>query len=249
MKNRSQVFVSDSGISIHSKIKKIDWSYVTKELHEKGFVTVPKFISVSECKSCIQLYDQSRLYRKTVTMERFRFGLGEYKYFDDPLPDWIQILRENIYPYLSPIANSWMNLLSIGKKFPDQCSELRKICHDNEQTKPTCLILKYGTGGFNTLHQDLYGEVYFPIQAAIFLNQPDQDYCGGEFVITQSIPRAQSKAIVLKPEQGDMIFFATNFRPAKGKKGYYRAHMKHGVSEIHRGERHTLGIIFHDAKS
>ncbi|MBM9579467.1 2OG-Fe(II) oxygenase [Leptospira sp. 201903070] len=247
MKNLSQVSASAPAISIHSKIEKIDWPYVTKELNEKGFALVPKFLSVSESKSCIQLYDQNSLYRKTVVMERFRFGLGEYKYFAYPLPGFIQILRENIYPYLAPIANSWMNVLSIEKKFPDQFLELKKICHDNEQTKPTSLILKYGTGGFNSLHQDLYGEIFFPIQAAIFLNRPNRDYYGGEFVITQSIPRTQPKAIVLNPEQGDMIFFATNFRPIQGTKGYYRAQMKHGVSEIHSGERHTLGIIFHDA--
>ncbi|AOP36159.1 prolyl 4-hydroxylase subunit alpha [Leptospira tipperaryensis] len=249
MKNKAHVLKSLPGVGIHSKIERVDWSNVAQKLNEKGFAVVSKFISASDCKSLIRLYDQSELYRKTVIMERYRFGLGEYKYFDYPLPDSIQTLRENIYSYLAPIANSWMDLLQIEKKFPEKFSELQKLCRENKQTKPTALILKYGVGGFNTLHQDLYGEVYFPIQAAIFLNQPDQDYEGGEFVMTQTVPRAQSKAIVLKPKQGDMIFFTTNFRPMLGSKGYYRVQMKHGVSEIDSGERYTLGIIFHDATS
>ena len=180
-------------------------------------------------------------------MERHRFGLGEYKYFDYPLPDIIQTIRENIYPQLVPIANQWMEMLKIDKQFPDTFQELQAECHSNQQSKPTALLLKYGKGGFNTLHQDLYGEVYFPIQTAFLLNEPDIDFTGGEFVLTQQVPRAQSKAIILTPGIGDMIIFTTNFRPAKGKKGYYRINMKHGVSEVHSGERHTAGVIFHDA--
>ncbi|RHX88967.1 2OG-Fe(II) oxygenase [Leptospira stimsonii] len=247
MKKNSVVRKSNSKIRIHSKIKKIDWFRVTLELDKNGFAVVPRLLSVSDCKSLIKLYEDSSLYRKTVTMERYRFGSGEYKYFDYPLPDFVQSLRETIYPFLAPIANSWMNELGIETRYPKNISGLQKFCHSNDQTKPTALILKYVKGGFNTLHQDLYGEVYFPFQAALFLNEPDQDYEGGDFVMTQSIPRSQSKAIVLKPKQGDMILFTTNFRPIQGKKGYYRAVMKHGVSEVYSGERHTLGIIFHDA--
>jgi hypothetical protein len=182
-------------------------------------------------------------------MERYRFGLGEYKYFNYPLPTIIQTLRETIYPKLSPIANLWMKVLNIDKLFPETFEELQSLCHQNNQRKPTPLILKYGKGGFNTLHQDLYGEVYFPIQTVLFLNEPDEDYTGGEFVLTQQTPRAQSKAIVLKPKKGDMLVFTTNFRPIKGARGYYRVNMKHGVSEVISGERHTLGIIFHEATS
>lgn len=182
-------------------------------------------------------------------MERYRFGLGEYKYYNYPLPDLIQKIRETIYPKLAPIANSWMKVLKIPTIFPDTHQELQELCHTNGQLKPTVLILKYGKGGYNTLHQDLYGDIFFPIQVVLFLNEPDVDYTGGEFVLTQQIPRAQSKAIVLKPKKGDMLIFTTNFRPEKGNKGYYRVNMKHGVSEIHKGERHTLGIIFHDAIS
>ncbi len=150
---------------------------------------------------------------------------------------------------LAPIANLWMKVLNIETRFPDTHKELLEQCHHNHQLKPTPLILRYGKGGFNTLHQDLYGEVYFPLQAVLMLNDPELDFEGGEFVMTQQSPRAQSQAIVLNPKQGDMLIFTTNFRPIKGSKGYYRVNMKHGVSELHKGNRHTLGIIFHDAVS
>ena len=178
-----------------------------------------------------------------------RFGLGEYKYFNYPLPDIIQQIRTNVYPYLAPIANAWFKALNIDTQFPLAHAELLQKCHDNGQQKATILILKYGKGGFNTLHQDLYGDIYFPIQAVLFLNEPDKDFTGGEFVLTQQIPRAQSKVIVLKPKKGDMLIFTTNFKPEKGIKGYYRVNMKHGVSGVTSGERYTLGIIFHDAIS
>lgn len=173
--------------------------------------------------------------------------MGEYKYFDYPLPDIIQNIRTNIYPYLAPIANTWFKALQIDKQFPLVHKELLSECHANEQKKATALILKYGKGGFNTLHQDLYGDVYFPIQVVLMLTQPEEDFTGGEFVLTQQIPRAQSKAIVLKPNKGDLLIFTTNFKPEKGTKGYYRVNMKHGVSEVKNGNRYTLGIIFHDA--
>jgi hypothetical protein len=182
-------------------------------------------------------------------MERYRFGSGEYKYYKYPLPPIITDLRENVYPQISPVANKWMAELGIDKQFPATHQEMKELCHAAGQTKPTTLILKYGEGGFNTLHQDLYGEVYFPIQMVFMLDQINEDYTGGEFVITEQIPRAQSKANVLTPGMGDMILFTTNFRPVKGSKGYYRVNMKHGVSPLHSGQRHSLGIIFHDALS
>lgn len=235
--------------SIIEKIDGIDWQQLAIDMHEKGYVVVPEFLSVEQCQSLIDQYDNPIGYRKTVVMERYRFGLGEYKYFDYPLPELIQNIRENLYPKLAPIANLWMKVLKIGKRFPDEFQGLQTDCHANGQLKPTPLILKYGKGGFNTLHQDLYGEIYFPLQTVFMLNEPDVDFEGGEFVLTQQVPRAQSKAIVLKPGKGDMIIFTTNFRPVKGAKGYYRANMRHGVSEVHRGERHTAGVIFHDATS
>ncbi|WP_298425086.1 2OG-Fe(II) oxygenase [uncultured Kordia sp.] len=230
-----------------TKLETTDWQLVSESMNEKGFAIIPKILSAKQCKELIHEYNNEKLYRKTVVMERYRFGLGEYKYFNYPLPKIIQTIRETIYPKLSPIANLWMKVLNINKTFPKTLKELQSLCHQNKQLKPTPLILKYGKGGFNTLHQDLYGDVYFPIQTVLFLTEPDTDFTGGEFVLTQHTPRAQSKAIVLKPKKGDMLIFTTNFRPIKGTRGYYRANMKHGVSEVISGERYTLGIIFHDA--
>lgn len=235
--------------NIQSKLMDIDWTAVKEEMNEKGFAMLSEILSAEQSEELIKNYESTSIYRKTITMERYRFGLGEYKYFNYPLPGLIQTIRENVYPYLSPIANEWMKVLKIDRQFPDTFTELQKLCHINNQTKPTVLILKYGKGGHNTLHQDLYGDIFFPIQLVLFLNEPGEDYTGGEFVLTQQIPRAQSKAIVLTPRKGDMLLFTTNFRPVKGGKGYYRVNMKHGVSEIREGQRHTLGIIFHDAQS
>lgn len=235
--------------TINNKLSVIDWQIITEVMNEKGFTIVPNLISNEQCNELIDNYENTNAYRKTVVMERYRFGLGEYKYFNYPLPSLIQTIRENVYPKLAPIANSWMKVLNIETRFPDTFEDLQNLCHNNNQLKATVLILKYGKGGHNTLHQDLYGDIYFPIQTVLFLNEPGVDFSGGEFVLTQQTPRAQSKAIVLKPKKGDMLIFTTNFRPVKGNKGYYRVNMKHGVSEVHSGERHTLGIIFHDALS
>jgi uncharacterized protein len=234
-------------LEIISKLEKVDWSVFTETMHEKGYAIIPNILTDLECEELKNAYENPELYRKTVVMERYRFGLGEYKYFKYPLPSIISDIRTVIYPKLAPIANLWFKVLNIDIEFPTTHKEMLEKCHENNQLKPTVLILKYGKGGHNTLHQDLYGDVFFPIQTVMFLNQPDEDYTGGEFVLTQQTPRAQSKAIVLKLNKGDMLVFTTNFRPIKGSKGYYRVNMKHGVSEIHSGERHTLGIIFHDA--
>jgi len=227
----------------------VDWSAVVRELDEKGYAAVSHALPSEVCSKLIGNYNKPELYRKTVTMERHRFGLGEYKYFDYPLPELIGSIREIVYPKLAPVANRWMERLNTETRFPKDLAGLYKLCRKHRQTKATPLILKYGKGGFNTLHQDLYGEVWFPIQLAIFLNEPEKDYSGGEFVMTEQVPRSQSKAIVLKPRKGDMIIFTTNFRPVRGVRGYYRAAMRHGVSEVRSGERHTLGVIFHDAVS
>jgi hypothetical protein len=235
--------------NLKTKLATTDWQRIAESMNDKGYAVIPKILSAAQCNELIQEYNTENLYRKTVVMERYRFGLGEYKYFDYPLPKIIQTLRETMYPKLSPIANLWMKVLNIDKIFPETFEELQSLCHQNNQLKPTPLILKYRKGGFNTLHQDLYGEVYFPMQCVLFLNEPDTDFTGGEFVLTQQTPRAQSKAIVLKPKKGDMLIFTTNFRPIKGTRGYYRVSMKHGVSEVTSGERHTLGVIFHEATS
>jgi uncharacterized protein len=235
--------------NIIRRIENIDWQNVTEALHQNGYAVIPALLSDNECKALKSNYDHADLYRKTVVMARHRFGLGEYKYFNYPLPELIQTIRTNIYPHLVPVANAWFKALRIDMNFPLEHTALLQQCHDNGQLKATPLILKYGKGGFNTLHQDLYGDIYFPIQLVLLLNEPEKDFTGGEFVLTQQIPRAQSKAIVLHPKKGDALIFTTNFKPEKGAKGYYRVHMKHGVSEVKEGSRCTLGIIFHDAVS
>jgi len=235
--------------NLQAKLSAPDWQVITDEMNNKGYAIIPGLLSNQQCKELIENYDNTNTYRKVVVMERYRFGLGEYKYFNYPLPGLIQSIREKVYPLLAPIANNWMKVLNIDKQFPDTFPELQTLCHNNNQTKPTVLILKYGKGGHNTLHQDLYGDIFFPVQLVLFLNEPGNDYTGGEFVLSEQTPGAQSKAIVLKPRKGDMLLLTTNFRPVKGRKGYYRVNMKHGVSEVHEGERHTLGIIFHDALS
>lgn len=235
--------------SIQERLAAANWQQASEDLHNKGYALIPGILHNEECQQLIADYDHQEYYRKTVVMERYRFGLGEYKYFSYPLPALIQQIREQVYPKLASVANLWMSALGIDQRFPAAHHELQKHCHDSGQLLPTALILKYGKGGFNTLHQDLYGEVWFPMQAVLVLNEPGKDYSGGEFVLTEQVPRAQSKAIVLKPRKGDLLVFTTNFRPVKGSKGYYRANMRHGVSEVESGERHSLGIIFHDALS
>lgn len=235
--------------NIAIQLPDINWTSVQEKMNERGFAVIKRFLSAEQCEELVTNYENPERYRKTITMERYRFGLGEYRYFAYPLPDLIQTIRENIYVGLSPVANEWMNVLKIDRQFPASFHEMQLLCHANSQTKPTVLILKYGKGGHNTLHQDLYGDIFFPIQLVLFLDEPGEDYTGGEFVLMEQVPRAQSKAIVLTPRKGDMLLFTTNFRPVKGGKGYYRVNMKHGVSEIREGQRHTLGIIFHDAES
>jgi uncharacterized protein len=235
-------------VGLDQKIKSISWKAVTEEMHENGYSIIKDFVSAVDCNQLINQYNVEGLYRKTIQMERYRFGAGEYKYFKYPLPKLIEEIREKIYPVLSSIANQWMEVLGTGIQYPQSFETFQQYCRKHQQDKPTVLILKYGKGGHNTMHQDLYGDVFFPIQLVIFLDEPGIDYEGGEFVLLEQRPRAQSKAVVLKPGKGDILLFTTNFRPVKGSKGYYRVNMKHGVSQVHSGARHTLGIIFHDAQ-
>jgi hypothetical protein len=228
-------------------LQTLAWDEAALSLDEYGYALLPGVLDAAECFRLIESYKDESLYRKTITMERYRFGQGEYKYFTYPLPALLQSIREQVYPRLAPIANRWMRVLNDPRVFPPDLAGLHRQCRANGQDKPTVLILQYGPGGHNTLHQDLYGEVFFPMQLVLFLDQPGEDYTGGEFVLVQQTPRAQSKAMVLTPRRGDMLIFTTNFRPVKGARGYYRVNMKHGVSPLHEGSRHTLGIIFHDA--
>jgi len=222
----------------------VAWGKVQTEITQQGYSILENVLDDIDCIELIDAFTNSSLYRKTVEMERYRFGLGTYKYFKYPLPSILSQLREDIYPKLVPVANQWMEDLKMDVTFPENLAELQKKCALNGQHLATPLILKYEKGGYNTLHQDLYGDVYFPMQAVLFLNEREEDYTGGEFVLTQQVPRAQSKAIVLHPKKGSMLIFTTNFRPMKD-----RVSMKHGVSEVSSGERYTLGIIFHDATS
>lgn len=235
--------------TIKQRVHDLDWNTINRDLHSNGFVIVRNVLSVDECAALVKDYEHEPAYRKTINMERYRFGLGEYKYYQYPLPPLITELRSEVYPCIVPVANKWMEELNIPTRFSATHLAMLKLCHDNNQTKPTALILKYAKGGFNTLHQDLYGAVYFPMQMVFMLSQVNEDYTGGEFVITEQIPRAQSKANVLQPNKGDMIIFTTQFRPQKGAKGYYRVNVRHGVSPLHTGSRYSLGIIFHDAKA
>lgn len=226
-----------------------DWQPVARQLQDNGYVIIPKAIPYNDCHELAGAYHDPAHYRKTITMARYRFGLGEYKYFSYPLPDLLQSLRETLYAGIAPVANKWMEQMEIDIRYPETHAGFRERCAANGQDLPAVLILQYGAGGFNTLHQDIYGDVYFPIQAVLFLDEAGKDYTGGEFVLTEQVPRAQSRAIVLQPAKGDILLFTTQFRPAKGSRGFYRAHMKHGVSTVHSGHRHTLGIIFHDAST
>ncbi len=221
--------------------------FLSQSLHKQGYAIIPSLVSPELCSSTTEAYHDSTRYRKTIDMQRYRFGQGEYKYFNYPLPEVIQQLRNDLYVPLAGIANEWATHLNTGISYPDNHASFLKMCSTKNQTRPTPLILRYASGGFNTLHQDLYGDMYFPFQVVIVLNQNGVDFTGGEFVMTEQIPRAQSKALVIQPNQGDAMVFTTHSRPIKGTRGYYRANMKHGISEVKSGERYALGIIFHDA--
>lgn len=225
----------------------MNWDLIQSSLNEKGHAVIPGVLSGAECEQIRGFYDDVHLYRNVINMQRYRFGKGEYKYFSYPLPPAIQQLRESLYSPLAPLANRWMTALGLPETHPASHADLIHQCRAKGQSRPTPLILKYTAGGFNTLHQDLYGEVYFPFQVVILLSQHGRDFEGGEFVMTEQVPRAQSKAQVIMPNQGDALIFTTHFRPVQGTRGYYRAAMKHGISEVRSGERYALGIIFHDA--
>ncbi|GAB1445836.1 MAG: 2OG-Fe(II) oxygenase [Cyclobacteriaceae bacterium] len=224
-----------------------NWDDIASTLNNKGYAILPKILNPFGCETLIHQYHESHLYRSTINMQRYRFGKGEYKYFDYPLPSTVKALRANLYTPLAHIANQWMRLLKIDSSFPAEHNTFIESCHAVQQVRPTPLILKYEAGGFNTLHQDLYGAVFFPFQVIFMLTQKGTDYEGGELVLTEQIPRAQSIVKVIHANKGDAVIITTNFRPIQGSKGYYRAKVKHGVSEVKSGTRYTLGIVFHDA--
>jgi hypothetical protein len=230
------------------RVGRYDWVKIFEELNAQGGAVIEKLLSPDECRELAALYAREEYFRSHVVMARHGFGKGEYRYFKYPLPDLIGDLRTALYPHLAVIANDWNERMAIKQRYPERHAEFLKRCHDQGQTRPTPLLLQYVPGDFNCLHQDLYGELAFPLQVAILLSEPETDFTGGEFVLTEQRPRMQSRAEVVPLRQGDAVAFAVHNRPVKGTKGNYRVNLRHGVSRIRSGRRHTVGIIFHDAK-
>jgi hypothetical protein len=226
----------------------IDWNQLEADLDEQGCAVIQGVLSAEECRAISTLYPDDGRFRSRVVMERHGFGRGQYQYFSYPLPDTVARLRSSLYPRLSPIANRWNEALGIEVRFPDRLEAFLERCHEAGQTQPTPLMLEYGAGDYNCLHQDLYGEHVFPLQVAILLSRPEKDFTGGEFVMTEQRPRMQSRPMVVPLLQGDAAVFAVHHRPVRGTRGVYRVNLRHGVSRIRSGRRHTLGIIFHDAQ-
>jgi hypothetical protein len=230
-----------------ARIDAIAWSNVEDELDRHGCATIAGLLTPDECAELRALYAKEELYRSRVVMARHGFGQGEYKYYAYPLPEPIDKLRSRIYPRLAPVANRWNEIMGIDARYPSKHADFIAQCHAAGQSRPTPLILQYETDDYNCLHQDLYGEHVFPIQLAILLSAPGSDFTGGEFVMTEQRPRMQSRAEVVPLNQGDAVVFAVHHRPVNGTRGPYRVNMRHGVSRLRSGHRHTLGIIFHDA--
>ena len=227
----------------------MDWSQVEQSLDDRGYALLDEpVLTAEQCEELIRTYDDDRRFRSRIDMARFRFGEGEYKYFTNPLPPPVAHLRTTLYPRLARVANRWMEQLGEEERYPEQLAAFLERCAARGQTKPTPLLLRYTRGGYNCLHQDVYGDVAFPLQVVVFLSSPGIDYEGGEFLLVEQRPRAQSMGDIVPARQGHATVFTTRIRPVRGAKGYYRTQMRHGVTRIHRGIRHTLGIIFHDAR-
>jgi uncharacterized protein len=234
--------------SISQRIANLEWDSLRESLWELGYAQTDSVLTAPECAELVSLYSSDTRFRSHIIMSRYRFGRGDYKYLNYPLPPLVQELRENTYPQLAPLANEWNKALRIPAKFPLEHSKFLALCKKDGQTRATPLLLHYETGDFNCLHQDIYGDTAFPLQLTCFLSQPGEDYDGGEFVLIEQQPRAQSKAEVIRPERGQIVIFTTRYRPVKGSRGYYRTNLRHGVSRVRRGVRFTLGIIYHDSK-
>ncbi|TAJ73491.1 MAG: proline hydroxylase [Phenylobacterium sp.] len=229
------------------RIEAVDWPRVSAELDGQGWAILPKLLDAAEADAIAGLYAREAGFRSRVVMARHGFGRGEYRYFSYPLPDPVQSLRAAAYPRLAPIANRWHERMGNAVRFPDDHAAFLDRCHQAGQTRPTPLLLEYGPDDYNCLHRDLYGEHVFPLQIAVLLDQPGEDFMGGEFVMTEQRPRMQTRPMVLPLRKGDAAVFAVAGRPVKGVRGDYQVKLNHGVSKLHAGRRHTLGIIFHDA--
>lgn len=226
----------------------VDWDRVSRDLDDYGCAVLERLLPPAECRALAQLYPDEARFRSRVVMARHGFGRGEYQYFRYPLPEPIGALRGAAYARLAPIANRWNEAMGLDQRYPTEHAEYLARCHAAGQRKPTPLLLRYEAGDFNCLHQDLYGEHVFPLQLAILLSEPGRDFTGGEFVMTEQRPRMQSRAEVVPLRQGDGVVFAVHHRPVRGTRGTYRVNLRHGVSRIRSGRRHTVGIIFHDGE-
>ena len=234
--------------ALAAKVAALDWARIAAELDAHGCATTPALLSGEQCAALAQSYAADALFRSRVVMARHGFGRGEYKYFAYPLPELVAALRAALYPPLAEIANRWNETLRVDQRYPRAHREYLARCHQAGQAKPTPLLLQYGAGDYNCLHQDLYGEHVFPLQVAFLLSRPGRDFVGGEFVLAEQRPRMQSRAEVVPLAQGEGVIFPVHHRPVEGTRGSYRVTMRHGVSRLRSGHRHTLGIIFHDAK-
>ena len=234
--------------TIEARVEAFDWAGVSTQLDSYGWAMLGNLLTIAECDTIAGLYAEDCHFRSHVVMARHGFGRGEYKYFSYPLPGLVARLRAAIYPRLTPIANRWNESMRIDVRYPDAHAEFIKRCGKAGQTRPTPLLLQYTEGDYNALHQDLYGEHVFPLQVAILLSKPGTDFTGGEFVLAEQRPRMQSRVEVVPLRQGDGVVFAVHNRPVQGKRGTYRVNLRHGVSRLRSGHRHTVGVIFHDAK-
>jgi hypothetical protein len=243
----TQVRPADA-IDIDTRVQAYDWPNIAEQLDAYGWATLPKLLMLRETDALAGLYDDESKFRSRVIMARHGFGRGEYKYFKYPLPEEVGQLRTSLYPRLVPIANRWNEAMGIDVSYPETHAEFIRRCHDAGQNRPTPLLLKYGEGDFNALHQDVYGEHVFPLQTMVVLSEPGQDFTGGEFVLTEQRPRMQSRVEVVPLGRGDGVVWAVRNRPVQGTRGSYRVNMRHGVSRIRSGHRRTIGVIFHDAK-
>jgi uncharacterized protein len=235
-------------VGIETRVGAYDWTAIAEHLDAHGWASFPNLLTPSEALAIAGLYDDDSRFRSHVIMAKHGFGRGEYKYFSYPLPATITDLRTALYPRLAPIANRWNESMGIDVRYPRTHAEFLKRCHDAGQTRPTPLLLQYGEGDFNALHQDVYGEHIFPLQAMVLLSEPNEDFTGGEFVLTEQRPRMQSRAEVVPVRRGDGLVWAVRHRPVQGTRGTYRVNMRHGVSRLRSGHRHTVGVIFHDAR-
>lgn len=235
-------------IGFSSRFTKIDWTQIYNNLNTNGWAITNEILGIAEIQYLIKLYQHDEIFRSHIIMAKYGFGRGEYKYFKYPLPDIVNELRRLFYNQLAPIANQWNGLMGIDIAFPDNHDEFLDQCHKAGQVRPTPLLLQYGKDDYNCLHQDVYGENIFPLQVVFLLSEPGTDFQGGELVLTEQRPRMQSKPIVVPLRKGDAVIFAVRHRPVQGNKGTYRVSFRHGVSKVYSGERHTLGVIFHDAK-